>query len=126
MNEEGARDARQTNSTLVPSPDLDACSVEDVFTKHDRVGASPTEQENVHAEHAGDEEFGFAVHELEVVLFAAVFGDCGSELEVDGHAGGGNKSADDPEDEGEADGPGEGEDGGGGGEDAGADHAVED
>lgn len=126
VDEEGDGDAGEADGALVPAVDLDLGGVQDVLAEDDGVAGGPGKEDDVAGVQAGDEEAGLAVDELEVVLLAAVFGDGGSEFEVDGAAGEGDEHAGYPHEEGQTDGAREAEDAGRGGEYAGTDDAVED
>lgn len=47
VNKEGRRDTSETNSSLIPAVDRDLGGIEDVFTKDDAVGSSPTKKNDV-------------------------------------------------------------------------------
>lgn len=100
MDQEGGSDAGETDSTLVPSVDLNVGGVQDVLAKDDRVAACPAEQHNISSVEAGGEELGLAINEFEVVLLTTVLGDSRTELEIDSGAGEGDEHASYPDKEG--------------------------
>lgn len=126
VDQECGGDAGEADAALVPPVDFHVGSVQDVLAEDDGVGACPSEEDYVPRVQSCRQELRLTVHVLEVVLLSAVARDGGAELEVNGHAGGGDEHACDPDEEGEPDAAGEREDGAGGCEDSRADHAVED
>lgn len=126
MDEESRCNARQSNTTLVPSVHLDLGSIQDKLSKDDGVGARPSKEDDIACVEACSEVLGTSIDELQIVLFAAVLGDCGAELQIDRHAAHGNDHTRDPDEQTQANTAGQGEYRAGGCEDASSDHTVED
>lgn len=126
VNQESGCDTSHSNTSLVPIGNLDSRSVENVFTKDDRVTGSPTQEDNIGGVHARHEEAGLAVDVFQVVLLATVLGETSAEFHIDGCTGPGDDAASDPQEERETDTARQGEDGAWGCEDTGTDDSVKD
>lgn len=74
VHKESGGDARQTDTALVPSVDLDLRRVEDVLAEDDAVARGPAKEHSVGSKHGRGEELGLGVNVLQVVLFAAIPG----------------------------------------------------
>jgi hypothetical protein len=56
-----------------------------------------TQEHHISRIHSSSEELGPLVNEFQVILLAAIFGNSGAKLEVDGHACSSNDTARNPE-----------------------------
>ena len=126
VDEKGGGDAGDSDATLVESIDLDSRRRENVLSKYDRVASSPSEEQGVPGVHTSDEQSGFLVHKLEVVLLASVSWQSRAKLHVDEETRSGDEGSDDPHEEGEADRAAQSKDATGCSEDTGSNHPVDD
>lgn len=125
VDKEAESKTSETNTSLVPSGNFNTRGIENVLSENDRVGGSPTEEEDVGCKHGGNEELGLSVDVLEVVLLSTVLGDGCSPFEVDHETSTGNESSHDPHDQGKTNRAREEVDGGRSGKNTGSDHSVE-
>lgn len=85
-----------TDSSGVPLGDFSTGGIEQKLTRDNRVTGSPTKEENVGCVHGGDEELGFLIDVLQVILLATVSGNSRTQLHVCEKTGEGDDGTNDP------------------------------
>lgn len=126
MDEEGRRNASNTNTTLVPSVYLNLRSVENILAERNAVGGGPSEKNRIPGIDSCGEETRVTVDVFKVVLLATVSRDSGTEFHVHKGTGQSNDHTNNPHEEGETNRAREFQNGTRRGKDTGSNHAVED